>query len=163
ITSCTEAVNERSGVPASPSQPPTRCAWDPARSWPATPTAAPATRSGRSPPATATLSSTARAPPATALQPAPATPPPPTPAPSHVIPQTNSQADDLVRRLARHHLQAARLIAAGHTVPPDVLALPGVRVGHRIEDLKTAHVIVGTAMKWATVRDRRWPWAVIDE
>ncbi|WP_414166373.1 AAA family ATPase [Streptoverticillium reticulum] len=84
-------------------------------------------------------------------------------APCVIITQTNSQADDLVRRLAHPHLPTARLTAANHTVPPDVPALPGVRVGHRIEDLKTAHVVVGTAMKWATVRNRRWPWAIIDE
>ncbi|WKX68601.1 AAA family ATPase [Streptomyces sp. XD-27] len=84
-------------------------------------------------------------------------------APCIVITQTNTQADDLVRRLAHSRLPTARLTAANHTVPPDMLALPGVRVGHRIESLKTAHVVVGTAMKWATVHDRRWPWAIIDE
>lgn len=84
-------------------------------------------------------------------------------APCIVITQTNSQADDLVRHLARSHVPTARLNAAERTAPPDVLALSGVRLGRRIEDLKTAHVIVGTAMKWATVRDGRWPWAIIDE
>ncbi|WP_432091875.1 AAA family ATPase [Streptomyces sp. NRRL F-5630] len=80
-----------------------------------------------------------------------------------VITQTNTQADDLVRRLAKYHVPTGRLIAAERTVPPDVQALPGVHVGHHLEDLKTRRVIVGTAMKWATVREHRWPWAIIDE
>ncbi|MFD9122266.1 AAA domain-containing protein [Streptomyces bottropensis] len=87
-------------------------------------------------------------------------------APCPVIAQTNSQVDQLVRRLARHHphLRTARLTAKEHSVPHDLQAHPGIRVGTRIEALeKTADVIVGTAMKWATVTDRRWPWAIIDE
>ncbi|MER5280939.1 AAA domain-containing protein [Streptomyces sp. NPDC002809] len=86
--------------------------------------------------------------------------------PCVVIAQTNSQVDHLVRRLARHHprLRTARLTATEHTAPNDLQAYPGVRIGTRVEDLeRTADVIVGTAMKWATVTDRRWPWAVIDE
>ncbi|MFI0779277.1 AAA domain-containing protein [Streptomyces sp. NPDC021212] len=86
--------------------------------------------------------------------------------PCVVIAQTNSQVDHLVRRFARHHphLQTARLTATDHTVPHDLQAHPAIHIGARIEDLeKTADVIVGTAMKWATVTDRRWPWAIIDE
>ncbi|MEK2479041.1 AAA domain-containing protein [Streptomyces noursei] len=87
-------------------------------------------------------------------------------APCVVIAQTNNQVDHLVRRFARHHphLQTARLTAADYTVPADLQAQPGIRIGTRIEDIeRTAHVIVGTAMKWATVTERRWPWAIIDE
>ncbi|MFF7647042.1 AAA domain-containing protein [Streptomyces canus] len=87
-------------------------------------------------------------------------------APCVVITQTNSQVDHLVRRFARHHphLRTARLTATDHTVPHDLQAHPGIRIGTRIEALeKTADVIVGTAMKWATVTGRRWPWAIIDE
>lgn len=87
-------------------------------------------------------------------------------APCPVIAQTNSQVDQLVRRLARHHphLRTARLTATEHSVPHDLQAHPSIRIGTRIEALeKTADVIVGTAMKWATVTDRRWPWAIIDE
>ncbi|MFF0572067.1 AAA domain-containing protein [Streptomyces sp. NPDC004041] len=86
--------------------------------------------------------------------------------PCPVIAQTNSQVDHLVRRFARHHrhLRTARLTATDYTVPHDLQAHPGIRIGTRIEALeKTADVIVGTAMKWATVTDRRWPWAIIDE
>ncbi|MEU6320680.1 AAA domain-containing protein [Streptomyces sp. NPDC047009] len=87
-------------------------------------------------------------------------------APCVVIAQTNSQVDHLVRRFVRHHphLRTARLTGTEHTVPDDLQAHPGIRIGTRIENLeKTADVIVGTAMKWATVTDRRWPWAIIDE
>lgn len=87
-------------------------------------------------------------------------------APCVVIAQTNSQVDHLVRRFARHHphLRTARLTATEHTVPHDLQAHPGIRIGTRIENLeKTADVIVGTAMKWATITDRQWPWAIIDE
>ncbi|MFE9132152.1 AAA domain-containing protein [Streptomyces sp. NPDC007148] len=87
-------------------------------------------------------------------------------APCVVIAQTNSQVDHLVRRFARHHphLRTARLTATDHTVPHDLQAHPDIRIGTRIEALeKTTDVIVGTAMKWATVTDRRWPWAIIDE
>ncbi|WP_377266744.1 AAA family ATPase [Peterkaempfera sp. SMS 1(5)a] len=86
-------------------------------------------------------------------------------APCIVIAQTNSQVDDLVRRFVRlcPHLRIARLTALDYTVPADLPTLPGVRISARIQDLGSAHVIVGTAMKWATVADRRWPWAIIDE
>ncbi|MFD5491765.1 AAA domain-containing protein [Streptomyces sp. NPDC127091] len=87
-------------------------------------------------------------------------------APCVVIAQTNSQVDHLVRRFARHHphLRTARLTATDHTVPHDLQAHPGIHIGTRIATLeKTADVIVGTAMKWATITDRRWPWAIIDE
>lgn len=86
--------------------------------------------------------------------------------PCIVIAQTNSQVDHLVRRFSEYHphLQIARLTATDHTVAADLQAQPAIRIGTRIEDLeKTADVIVATAMKWATVTDRRWPWAIIDE
>lgn len=86
-------------------------------------------------------------------------------APCVVIAQTNSQVDDLVRRLVHlhPHLRIARLTAGEYVVPDSLRTLPLVRVSTRVQDLKAAHVIVGTAMKWATVTDRRWPWAIIDE
>ncbi|MFD5200476.1 AAA domain-containing protein [Streptomyces sp. NPDC058375] len=87
-------------------------------------------------------------------------------APCAVMAQTKSQVDHLVRRLARAHphLTIGRLASAEHTLPADLPAHPNVRTGTRIQDLeKSAHVIVATAMKWATVTDRQWPWAIIDE
>jgi energy-coupling factor transporter ATP-binding protein EcfA2 len=86
-------------------------------------------------------------------------------APCIVIAQTNSQVDDLVRRLLHlhPHLSIARLTAAEYTVPDDLRTQLRVRVSTRVQDLNAADVIVGTATKWTTVTDRRWPWAIIDE
>ncbi|WP_258036309.1 AAA domain-containing protein [Streptomyces sp. SM10] len=87
-------------------------------------------------------------------------------APCVVMAQTNRQVDHLVRRFARDHpgLKIGRFTSAEHIIAADLQAHPDVRTGTRIQDLeKAAHVIVGTAMKWATVTGRRWPWAVIDE
>ncbi|MER7911433.1 AAA family ATPase [Streptomyces sp. NPDC096068] len=86
--------------------------------------------------------------------------------PCPVIAQTNSQADHLVRRFAddHPHLRIARFTGVDHATPNDLQTHTGIRVGTRIEDLdRTADVIVGTAMKWATVTNRQWPWGVIDE
>jgi hypothetical protein len=86
--------------------------------------------------------------------------------PCVVIAQTNNQVDHLVRRLAQHHprLRTARLTGAEHRAPDELQTHPRIHISTRIEDLeRSADVIVGTAMKWATVTDRRWPWAVIDE
>ncbi|WP_035803986.1 AAA domain-containing protein [Kitasatospora mediocidica] len=85
--------------------------------------------------------------------------------PCVVIAQTNSQVDDLVRRLAQHHpdLRIGRLTAREHIVPADLPALPGVDVSDCVQDFTDARVIVGTAMKWTTVTDSPWPWAIIDE
>ncbi|MFF6779027.1 AAA domain-containing protein [Streptomyces sp. NPDC012637] len=86
--------------------------------------------------------------------------------PCPVIAQTNSQADHLVRRFTddHPHLRIARFTGVDHTAPHDLQAHSGIHVSTRIEDLEpTADIIVGTAMKWATVTDRRWPWGIIDE
>jgi hypothetical protein len=82
-----------------------------------------------------------------------------------VVAQTNNQIDDLTRRLARHGpgLQLRRLSATDYTAPPDLLALPGVTVSTRLADLGEPEVILATAAKWATVRDRAWGWAIVDE
>ncbi|MFI1815143.1 AAA domain-containing protein [Streptomyces sp. NPDC020422] len=86
--------------------------------------------------------------------------------PCIVMAQTNAQVDQLVWRFAQHpsRLRAARLTGIEHEAPDDLQTHPRIRISTRIEDLEqTADVIVGTAMKWATVTGRRWPWAVIDE
>ncbi|MEV7374667.1 AAA family ATPase [Streptomyces sp. NPDC090301] len=86
--------------------------------------------------------------------------------PCVVIAQTNNQVDHLVRRFAQDHprLRIARLTGIEHDAPDDLRKHPRIRISTRIEDLEpSADVIVGTAMKWATVTGRQWPWAVIDE
>ncbi|MFF7656469.1 AAA domain-containing protein [Streptomyces sp. NPDC007983] len=86
-------------------------------------------------------------------------------APCIVIAQTNNQVDELLKRLARLHpdLRLARLTAEDHNIPADLHSLPGLRISTSIKGLEKRDVIAGTAMKWATVTDRTWPWAVIDE
>jgi hypothetical protein len=82
-----------------------------------------------------------------------------------IVAQTNNQVDDLTARLAERDpgLPLGRLTGADYNVPPALLALPGVEVSDKPDRLRAAAVIIATAAKWATVRDRSWPWAIIDE
>ncbi|WP_246115620.1 AAA family ATPase [Trebonia kvetii] len=80
-----------------------------------------------------------------------------------IVAQTNNQVDDLTVRLARPGIALGRLTASDYNVPPALLSLPGVQVSDKIDRLGGAAVILGTAAKWATVTDRSWPWAIIDE
>jgi len=82
-----------------------------------------------------------------------------------IVAQTNNQVDDLTTRLARQDqgLHLGRLSATDYIPPAGLLALPAVTVATRIDDLGSAHVILATAAKWATVKDRSWGWAIIDE
>lgn len=85
--------------------------------------------------------------------------------PCIIVAQTNNQVDDLVRRLAGHTagLSIGRLSAVDYVPSPGLLALPGVSVATSVDDLPGTNVILATAAKWATVRDRRWKWAILDE
>ena len=81
-----------------------------------------------------------------------------------VIAQTNEQVDDLVNRLA----QAAPDIRIGRLSAQDYagdqrVAHPNVDVAHRLADLNSPPIIVGTAAKWLYITDGPWPWAIIDE
>jgi AAA domain len=82
-----------------------------------------------------------------------------------IVAQTNNQVNDLTTRLAAQNprLLLGRLSATDYTAPPAVLALPNVTVATRLDDLGAAQVILATAAKWATVKDRTWAWAIIDE
>ena len=53
--------------------------------------------------------------------------------------------------------RAARLVGA------DEHHRPAVRVGRKLAELPGCGIVVGTAAKWATVGDRVWPWAIVDE
>jgi AAA domain-containing protein len=85
--------------------------------------------------------------------------------PCIVIAQTNHQVNDLVRRLAAKapELKLGRLTAQAYVVPGDLRALPNTQIEVSIGALDEADVVVATARKWAGVRDRKWPWAIIDE
>ena len=82
-----------------------------------------------------------------------------------IVAQTNNQVDDLTMRLARQDrgLLPGRLSATDYAPPAALLALPNVTVATRLDDLGGAQVILATAAKWATIKDRSWGWAIIDE
>ena len=82
-----------------------------------------------------------------------------------IVAQTNNQVNDLTTRLATQNprLLLGRLSATDYTAPRAVLALPNVTVATRVDDLDIAQIILATAAKWATVKDRTWAWAIIDE
>lgn len=86
-------------------------------------------------------------------------------APLIVVAQTNEQVDDLAVRLARAApgLPLGRLSAHSHQPSPLLAAHPSVRAGTSVGDLSGARVLIGTAAKWATVTDRSWPLAIVDE
>lgn len=80
-----------------------------------------------------------------------------------VVAQTNNQVDDLIARLAAQHPGVAigRLSASTYTAPQAVRAAS--TVGTAIADLNACQIIVGTAAKWATIRDGSFGWAILDE
>jgi hypothetical protein len=82
-----------------------------------------------------------------------------------IVAQTNNQVDDLAARLAGHspRLRIGRLSATDYAASPGLLATPSVSAATSVDDLPGADVILATAAKWATVRDRRWTWAIVDE
>lgn len=78
-----------------------------------------------------------------------------------IISQTNSQADDLVRKaLSRTDLTVGRLHGG---TPPNLDPHPRLLTGNRIGDVNGADVIVSTSAKWAYVDDTNFPIAIIDE
>lgn len=82
-----------------------------------------------------------------------------------IVGQTNSQADDLVDRLAQAApgLAVGRLSAQNYVPPPRLTRHAAVTVAQSAAGLAGWPVVIGTAAKWATVRDGTWPWAIIDE
>ena len=82
-----------------------------------------------------------------------------------IVAQTNNQVDDLAKRLSASSpgLPLGRLTGTDYNVPADVMALPGIQVAEKVDRLRAAAVIIATAAKWTTVRDRSWPWAILDE
>ena len=77
--------------------------------------------------------------------------------------QPGRRPDDAVGCARHPGLLLGRLSATDYTAPAALLALPNVTVGTRIDDLGTVQVVLATAAKWATVKDRSWRWAIIDE
>lgn len=82
-----------------------------------------------------------------------------------IVAQTNEQVDDLIVRLSPglERGRIGRLSRAGFLAPPRLAALPNVVVGSALGDLDDPLITIATAAKWAHVRDRVWPWAIVDE
>ncbi|MEV6338718.1 AAA domain-containing protein [Nocardia vinacea] len=80
-----------------------------------------------------------------------------------VVAQTNNQVDDMILRLTAEHpnLTIGRLSGSTYTPPPEVGA--AATVGKSLVDLSGCQIVVGTSAKWATVRDGRFGWAILDE
>jgi hypothetical protein len=82
-----------------------------------------------------------------------------------VIAQTNEQVDDLVVRLASEAAEFAigRLSAQDYLPSRRIAGLTNVTVSTKAGDMPGSRIIIGTAAKWATVTERTWPWAIVDE
>jgi AAA domain-containing protein len=82
-----------------------------------------------------------------------------------IVAQTNEQVDDLIARLAvaSPSVSVGRLSAVDYVPSARVLAHPSCRVGAKVGELMSPAVTIGTAAKWATVTEGRWPWAIVDE
>ncbi|GAB2594027.1 AAA family ATPase [Streptomyces capparidis] len=83
-----------------------------------------------------------------------------------IVAQTNSQVDDLVRRIAAKdpELPVGRLHGAEGPPDPAVAALPSVTASSSVGELAGQKVVVATAAKWAYVKDvEPWRHAIVDE
>jgi hypothetical protein len=85
--------------------------------------------------------------------------------PLMIVAQTNEQVDDLVQRLGVRspEITVGRLSAVDYQATDRVRAHPRCRVGAKVAELDGPAVTIGTAAKWATVVEGRWPWAIVDE
>lgn len=82
-----------------------------------------------------------------------------------IVAQTNNQVDDLIERIASTHpgMTVGRLSSSTYTPTPALSGLANAAIGRTLADLRGCQVIVGTAAKWATVRDATFGWAILDE
>jgi hypothetical protein len=86
--------------------------------------------------------------------------------PVMIVAQTNEQVDDLVVRLASADLGGAvigRLSRTGYVAPHRLGGIANLMVSSDVADLSGCAVTVSTSAKWAHVKDRTWPWAIVDE
>lgn len=83
-----------------------------------------------------------------------------------IVAQTNNQVDDLIKRLAKKHpdLPLGRLSASTYSPPQALSGLTNTTIGRTLADLAGCRIVIGTAAKWATVRDATtFGWAILDE
>ena len=82
-----------------------------------------------------------------------------------IVAQTNNQVDDLITRLAEADpgIPVGRLCSSTYIASPALNSLTNLIIGRTLDDLAGCQVIVGTAAKWATIRDTTFGWAILDE
>jgi hypothetical protein len=82
-----------------------------------------------------------------------------------IVAQTNEQVDDLVHRLALGDatLAIGRLSAAEYVPSQRVKQHTNIQVSADIKALRGESIVVGTAAKWAYIKNEHWPWAIVDE
>jgi hypothetical protein len=96
--------------------------------------------------------------------------------PVMIVAQTNEQVDDLVVRLAAADLgtvaslgdksaaaMIGRLSRTGYVAPQRLGGLTNLMVSSDVAELSGCAVTISTSAKWAHIKDRTWPWAIIDE
>ncbi|MGN9778831.1 hypothetical protein ACTMS0_24180 [Micromonospora sp. H33] len=78
-----------------------------------------------------------------------------------IVAQTNDQVDDLIDLLAQKapELRIGRLSAADYPPSERVTGHETVQVAAKAADLGGSVIIIGTAVKWATVTADSWPRA----
>ncbi|WP_329243121.1 AAA domain-containing protein [Actinoallomurus sp. NBC_01490] len=83
-----------------------------------------------------------------------------------IIAQTNNQIDDLAALLAADDpaLRIGRISGEEYANAPSPLeALSNVTIDTKIGNLQACEIVLGTAAKWARVKDHRRRWAIVDE
>lgn len=83
-----------------------------------------------------------------------------------IIAQTNNQIDDLAARLAADNpaLRIGRISGVEYLAGPSPLATLGnVTIDSKIANLGGCDIVLGTAAKWARVKDHHRRWAIVDE
>jgi hypothetical protein len=87
-----------------------------------------------------------------------------------IVVQTNEQADDMVvgflwelDRGIGSGLRIGRLHGGQYRPPLQLTGDPRVVISGDIRSLAACDIIVAPAAKWAFVRERRWPFAIVDE
>jgi hypothetical protein len=83
-----------------------------------------------------------------------------------IVAQTNEQVDDLTCNLAAKlppGLTVGRLASSTYGRPPRLTNLTNVLLDKDIGNLASCEIVIATAARWAYVKDRSWPWAIVDE
>ncbi|WP_091341958.1 AAA domain-containing protein [Micromonospora rhizosphaerae] len=83
-----------------------------------------------------------------------------------IVAQTNEQVDDLTTNLSAAlptGLMIGRLASSTYVRPARLAALTNVLFDKDLGNLLSCEIVIATAARWAYVKDRCWPWAIVDE